>query len=119
MGGLGGSPYWMSPEQIRGATCSRKSDVWSYGGVVLEMLTGKPPWYDPSARCDGPFAVFKLLNDIVSADSPPPMPRACEMPHHLLHGFLLRCFDRRSAARPSTVELLRDPVWQACGLRCW
>jgi serine/threonine protein kinase len=44
-----GSPYWMSPEHVRGANCGRKADIWSYGATLLEMLTGRPPWHDATA----------------------------------------------------------------------
>ncbi|GMF07954.1 unnamed protein product [Ambrosiozyma monospora] len=41
-----GSPYWMSPEVIKLKGCSTKSDIWSLGATIVEMLTGKPPFYD-------------------------------------------------------------------------
>uniref|UniRef100_A0A7M6DQA5 Protein kinase domain-containing protein n=1 Tax=Clytia hemisphaerica TaxID=252671 RepID=A0A7M6DQA5_9CNID len=39
-----GTPYWMSPETVRGTGCNHKSDIWSVGCTVMEMATGKPPW---------------------------------------------------------------------------
>ena len=44
-----GSPYWMSPEHIRGVGCGRCADVWSFGCTLLEMLTAKPPWHSDAA----------------------------------------------------------------------
>jgi len=101
-----GSPYWMSPEHIRGAGCGRRADVWSFGCVLLEMLTGKPPWHTEAAR--GQFAIFAVLNTIVSSTGPPPMPPAESMPPHL-HELLSACFERDTAVRPTTAELQTHP----------
>jgi serine/threonine protein kinase len=36
----------MAPEVIRENKYGRKSDIWSLGCAVLEMVTGKTPWAD-------------------------------------------------------------------------
>ncbi len=39
-----GSPPWMAPEVARGAPASTRSDVFGLGAVLVEVLTGRPPF---------------------------------------------------------------------------
>eukprot|EP01132_Coremiostelium_polycephalum_P003329 gene3329-4174_t len=40
---MAGSPFWMSPEMIRGDGYSCPSDIWSFGICLLELANGEPP----------------------------------------------------------------------------
>uniref|UniRef100_A0A914X468 Protein kinase domain-containing protein n=1 Tax=Plectus sambesii TaxID=2011161 RepID=A0A914X468_9BILA len=40
----GGTCHWLAPEVMNGEGCSRRSDIWSLGCTIVEMLTGKPPY---------------------------------------------------------------------------
>lgn len=44
-----GSVHYLSPEQARGGTANRKSDIYSLGIVMFEMLTGRLPFSGESA----------------------------------------------------------------------
>ena len=57
-----GTPDYISPEQVRGKRGDARSDVYSLGVMLYEMLTGKVPFSGPNA-----FAVMndRLVNQIV------------------------------------------------------
>ncbi len=57
-----GSPSYMSPEQIRGEPLDARSDIYSFGCVLFELLAGRPPFTAANAN--------DLLNKHVSATPP-------------------------------------------------
>ena len=47
-GATAGTPYYMSPEQIRGEELDARSDIYSMGAVMYRVLTGEAPFQAPS-----------------------------------------------------------------------
>jgi serine/threonine-protein kinase len=43
-----GTPYYMSPEQVRGETLDPRADVYSLGATFYRVITGAPPFQAPS-----------------------------------------------------------------------
>jgi serine/threonine protein kinase len=61
--GIAGSPSYMSPEQVQSEELTPRSDLFSLGAVMYELLTGFRPF-----RADN---LSKLLHQIVYATPPP------------------------------------------------
>ncbi len=72
---IGTVPY-MSPEQVRGAPVDGRSDIFSLGAVLLEMLTGQPAFGAPSAAETMSAILTRDPVSHESSDLPPGAPPA-------------------------------------------
>ncbi|MFM8986913.1 MAG: serine/threonine-protein kinase [Planctomycetia bacterium] len=90
-----GSPSYMSPEQIRGETLDARSDIYSFGCVLFELLAGRPPFTAANAN--------DLLNKHVSA-APPGVDQF--NPNATTGGtaFVRKLLAKRPADRPASMQ---------------
>jgi len=95
-----GSPKYMSPEQVGGATVDFRSDIFSLGVVIYELVTGSSPY---TAR-----EVGELMQQISSAAPPPPSAADPALPA-MLDLIVARALEKDPAARyQSGAELAAD-----------
>lgn len=68
-----GTPYYMSPECIRGQPYAFSSDIWSLGCLLYEMITLRNPFYKEGLN-------FYLLGKLITAATYDPLPPTCPPP---------------------------------------
>ncbi|CAG9762478.1 unnamed protein product [Ceutorhynchus assimilis] len=92
-----GTYAWMAPEVIRDSTFSKASDIWSYGVLLWELLTGEVPYkgIDTLAVAYG-VACNKLTL---------PIPSTCPQPWREL---MEKCWESDPHHRPSFEQILED-----------
>jgi serine/threonine protein kinase len=91
-----GTPLWMAPEVLMGKPLSEKADVYAFGIVFWEMLTGQEP-----------FAEHDSYNSFVSAicqkHERPPIPQDM---HVSVAKILQDCWAHEPPQRPSFTEII-------------
>ena len=84
-----GTAGYMSPEQVRGIAVDHRSDIFSFGVVLYEMITGRRAFEGPSA--------VETMNAILR-DDPPEIPETANVPP-ALRGIVNRCLEKRPEQR--------------------
>lgn len=81
---------WMAPEALMDGVSTSKSDVWSYGIVLWELITfAKLPY--------GLLSNNEVCDMVTEEDYRMPMPKGCPEP---LYDIMLDCWDEEPDARP-------------------
>jgi eukaryotic-like serine/threonine-protein kinase len=103
-GSVMGTATYFSPEQAQGSKADERSDVYSVGIVLYEMLAGAPPF-----RGDNPMAV---AYQHVSQDAAAPSSINADVPASL-DGIVLKAMAKNPEERYQTAEEMRQDLWAA------
>jgi len=96
-----GTAAYMSPEQARGETVDARTDLWSLGAVLYEMLTGRRPF-----RRSRPEAVI----DAILNEEPKPVSSLQPEVPSVLASVIERCLQKDSNERYATAAALLDDL---------
>jgi serine/threonine protein kinase len=96
-----GSPKYMSPEQIRAeGTLDGRSDIFSLGAVLYEMLAGRAAFTGET--------VTEIMRQVLEVNPPPPSMLNARVPPEL-DGIVMRMLAKRAEDRfPSARSLFRE-----------
>jgi eukaryotic-like serine/threonine-protein kinase len=96
-----GSVYYMSPEQVRGGTVDARSDIYSFGVTLYELLTGRKPF-----QADTSYTVLNAqLNE-----PPTPLIEVNPAVPAALNEIVLRAMAKRPEDRFQTADEFRDAL---------
>jgi serine/threonine protein kinase len=104
--GVGSAPY-ISPEQVAGIRSDSRSDIYSIGVIMYELLTGELPFGNPQTMSG--------LRKRMWAEPFPPRAIRKEIPRWLQE-VVLRCLEPRAADRYQSAARLRQVLREPEGI---
>src|SRR2546425_661448 len=96
-----GTPEYMAPEQVRARHGDERTDLYSLGVILYEMLTGQLPWSGESAQ--------QVMHARLEEDPTPPRELRPEIPP-ALEEVVLHALERRPERRPESALELREAL---------
>ncbi|MBX9691176.1 MAG: serine/threonine protein kinase, partial [Cyanobacteria bacterium] len=103
-----GTPPYMSPDQVLGRKFDARSDIYSLGCVLYQMIAGHPPFVGDS--------VFELLEKHATAELPPLPTLAGDELVDEVNVILAKCLAKEPADRYQTMDELGLAIDQALNI---
>jgi len=100
-----GTPSWMSPEQLRGDSTDHRSDIWSWGVVFYEMLTGQLPFVASKHR--------SLVNTILE-DQPQQPSKLNSKVDPFLESVVMKALSKDAKLRYQNASEILDDLQKVC-----
>jgi serine/threonine-protein kinase len=104
-GAIVGTPAYMSPEQADGRSVDFRSDQFSFGTMLIEMLTGRRPFDRPTQ--------VRTLSAIVS--EPADLGALVRVAPEPLVAVVRRCLEKQPSSRYNSTDELVDALRRAAG----
>ena len=101
MSHIQGSPYFMAPEQIVGASAGPAADIWSLGATLYTLIVGEVPFLGPT--------LYVLMDRVLHAEAAPMGARRPAVPR-ALDDAIARCLRKSPGERWPTVEALDEAL---------
>ena len=92
-----GTPEYMAPEQAAGRPADARTDIYSLGAIMYEMVTGVPPYSGDN--------FMEILTKKATQDPPPPQTVRPELPAQVSE-LVVSAMSRDPAHRPQSMESL-------------
>jgi serine/threonine protein kinase/Tfp pilus assembly protein PilF len=96
-----GTPEYMSPEQVEGKEADQRSDIYSLGIILYEMMTGRVPF-----EADTPFAIGVMQKGESPQDPKELNPNIPDT----LSEVILKCLEKQKENRYQSVEALQSEL---------
>lgn len=91
-----GTPEWMAPEVLRNEPSNEKCDVYSFGVILYELITGSEPWKSLNA--------MQVVYSVGYSNQQLPLPPGLDGP---VVDILKKCWALDQNERPSFAEILK------------
>ncbi|MEN8222022.1 MAG: serine/threonine-protein kinase [Acidobacteriota bacterium] len=98
-GSIMGTPYYISPEQVKGGNVDQRSDIYAFGATLFELVTGKPVFSADSS--------VEILYKHVNSEPEPVGNSAPGTPKNIRY-IISKCLEKRPEKRFQTATEMNE-----------